>query len=206
LRASVDWTGAVTARFLAISELDRELARARRRPPGAQLLPLVYEELGELAAAKLNQEKPGQTLQATAQVHEASLRLVGADQAQHWDNRGHFFANAAEAMRRILINRARDKKRDKRGGDRQRLDLDHIEIALDTPDEELIALDEALEALEREDDSAAHLVKPRFFGGLSLKEAAQSLDMPQRTAERQWAYARAWLFQRLRGEPGAADE
>jgi RNA polymerase sigma factor (TIGR02999 family) len=191
-----------------MADITHILVAAQNGDPhaSAQLLPLVYEELRQLAAAKLQQEKPGQTLQATALVHEAYLRLVGSEQGQHWDNRGHFFAAAAEAMRRILINRARDKKRDKRGGDRQRLDLDHIEIALDTPDEELIALDEALEALEREDDSAAHLVKLRFFGGLSLKEAARALDMPQRTAERQWAYARAWLFQRLRGEPGAPDE
>jgi RNA polymerase sigma factor (TIGR02999 family) len=145
-------------------------------------------------------------LQATALVHEAYLRLVGSDLAQNWDNRGHFFAAAAEAMRRILINRARDKHRHKRGGECHRLDLDQIEIALDTPAEELIALDEALEALERDDDSAAHLVKLRFFGGLTLKEAAWALDMPQRTAERQWAYARAWLFQRLSGEQSAPDE
>jgi RNA polymerase sigma factor (TIGR02999 family) len=175
------------------------LAAAQNGDPhaAAELLPLVYDELRKLAHARLHQEKPGQTLQATALVHEAYLRLVGNGPAQNWDNRGHFFAAAAEAMRRILINKARDKKRHKRGGECRRLDLDNIEIALDTPDEELIALDEALEALEREDDSAAHLVKLRFFGGLSLKEAAWSLDMPQRTAERQWTYAKAWLFERL---------
>jgi RNA polymerase sigma factor (TIGR02999 family) len=185
-----------------MAEFTDILAAAQNGDPhaAAELLPLVYDELRKLAHARLHQEKPGQTLQATALVHEAYLRLVGNGPAQNWDNRGHFFAAAAEAMRRILVNRARDKKRDKRGGDRQRLDLDHIVVALDTPDEQLIALDEALEALEREDDSAAHLVKLRFFGGLSLKEAARSLDMPQRTAERHWTYARAWLFERLRSE------
>ena len=162
-----------------------------------QLLPLVYDELRKLAAHRLAQEKPGQTLQATALVHEAYLRLVGGQNVQSWDSRGHFFAAAAEAMRRILLNRARDKKRDKRGGERRRVDLDQIEIALDTSDEQLIALDEALTQLAAEDPDAARLVNLRFFAGLTLKDAAASLGLAARTAERQWAYARAWLYARL---------
>jgi RNA polymerase sigma factor (TIGR02999 family) len=168
----------------------------------AQLLPLVYDELRKLAAQRLAEEKPGQTLQATALVHEAYLRLVGAREVQSWDCRGHFFAAAAEAMRRILINRARDKKRVKRGGERHRVDLDHIEIALDTGDEQLIALDEALTQLAVDDPDAARLVNLRFFGGLTQKNAAAALGLSQRTAERQWAYARAWLYARLRQDDG----
>jgi RNA polymerase sigma factor (TIGR02999 family) len=163
-----------------------------------QLLPLVYDELRQLAAQKLAQEKPGQTLQATALVHEAYLRLVGTRAAQRWDSLGHFFAAAAEAMRRVLLNRARDKKRFKRGGERSRVDLDHVEIALDTSDEQLIALDDALTQLSAEDPDAARLVNLRFFAGLTLKDAAAVLGLAPRTAERQWAYARAWLFARLR--------
>ena len=163
-----------------------------------QLLPLVYDELRKLAVQKLSKEKPGQTLQATALVHEAYLRLVGAQKAQSWDSRGHFFAAAAEAMRRILINRARDKKRVKRGGERRRVDLDRIEIALDTSDEQLIALDEALTQLAVEDPGVARLVNLRFFAGLTQKDAAVSLGLAPRTAERQWAYARAWFYARLR--------
>jgi len=166
----------------------------------AQLLPLVYDELRKLAAQKLAQEKPGQTLQATALVHEAYLRLLGNDQDQHWDSRGHFFAAAAEAMRRILLNRARDKKRLKRGGEHRRVDLDQVEIALDTDDEQLISIDEALAQLAVEDPGAAQLVNLRFFAGLTLKEAADSLGLALRTAERQWTYARAWLYARLRQE------
>jgi RNA polymerase sigma factor (TIGR02999 family) len=166
----------------------------------ADLLPLVYDELRRLAAAKLAQEMPGQTLQATALVHEAYLRLVGD---QQFDGRGHFFAAAAEAMRRILLNRARDKKRVKRGGGLRRIDLERIEVALDTDDEQLIALDEALIDLAAEDADATRLVNLRFFAGLGLKDAASSLGIPLRTAERQWAYARAWLYVRLR--PGEAE-
>jgi RNA polymerase sigma factor (TIGR02999 family) len=167
-----------------------------------QLLPLVYDELRRLAAQKLAHEKPGQTLQATALVHEAYLRLLGSDQDQHWDSRGHFFAAAAEAMRRILLNRARDKKRLKRGGEHRRVDLDQVEIALDTDEEQLISIDEALAQLAAEDPGAAQLVNLRFFAGLTLKEAADSLGLVLRTAERQWAYARAWLYARLRQEDG----
>jgi RNA polymerase sigma factor (TIGR02999 family) len=165
-----------------------------------QLLPLVYDELRELAAQKMAQEAPGQTLQATALVHEAYIRLVDSEKAQHWNSRGHFFGAAAEAMRRVLINRARDRKRLKRGGDCQRIDLDKIEIALDTPDEDLIALDDALENLGNEDQVCADLVKLRFFAGLTLGEAAEFLGIARRMADRHWAYARAWLYDQLRND------
>ncbi len=167
-----------------------------------QLLPLVYEELRKLAAAKLAQEKPGQTLQATALVHDAYLRLVDVEKAQHWNSRGHFFCAAAEAMRRILLNRARDKNRHKRGSLLQRIDLDKVEIALETPDDELIALDEALERLGRENEVCAELVKLRFFAGLSIRDAATALNISTSTADRCWAYARAWLFSALRPDGG----
>lgn len=167
-----------------------------------KLLPLVYDELRKLAAQRLDQEKPGQTLQATALVHEAYLRLVGVKQEQHWDSRGHFFGAAAEAMRRILVNRARDKNRLKRGGQRQRVDLDQVELALDTNDEQLLELDEALIQLETADPDAARLVKLRFFAGLTLKDAAASMGLAHRSAERQWAYARAWLYARLSPDDG----
>jgi RNA polymerase sigma factor (TIGR02999 family) len=185
-----------------MSEVTRILSAIEAGDPQAadQLLPLVYDELRQLAAQRLAQEKPGQTLEATALVHEAYLRLVGD---QHFDNRGHFFFAAAEAMRRILLNRARDKNRLKRGGARSRVDLDHIEIALDTEDDQLLALDEALTQLAEEDPEAARLVHLRFFAGLTLKDAAAALGLAQRTAERQWTYARAWLYARLR--PGAGD-
>jgi RNA polymerase sigma factor (TIGR02999 family) len=173
---------------------------------GEQLLPLVYDELRKLAARRLAQEKPGQTLVPTELVHEAYLRLVDVEKAAHWDSRGHFFAAAAEAMRRILLNRARDKKRVKRGGERRRIDLDQVRIALDSSDEQLIALDEALAILAVEDPVAAQLVNLRFFAGLTLKDTAASLGLAMRTAERQWAYARAWLYARLReGARQAAD-
>jgi RNA polymerase sigma factor (TIGR02999 family) len=183
-----------------MSEVTRILSAIERGDPHAaeQLLPLVYDELRKLAAQKLAGEKPGQTLQATALVHEAYLRLVDAQKVRRWDSRGHFFAAAAEAMRRILLNRARDKKRLKRGGGRQRINLDQVEIALDTSDEQLLALDEALALLTVEDPGAAQLVSLRFFAGLTLKDAAASLGLAMRTAERQWAYARAWLYARLR--------
>ncbi len=165
-----------------------------------KLLPLVYDELRKLAAARLAQEKPGQTLQATALVHDAYIRLVDVDQAQHWDSRGHFFA-AAEAMRRIFLNRARDRNRLKRGDGAQRIDLNQIEAAMDTPGEDLLAVDDAIEALAVEDSDCAKLVKLRFFGGLTMREAAESLGIPRRTADRQWACARAWLAACLGDEP-----
>jgi RNA polymerase sigma factor (TIGR02999 family) len=168
----------------------------------AQLLPLVYDELRQLAAQRLAQEKPGQTLQATALVHEAYLRLVDTEKAQQWNSRGHFFAAAAEAMRRILINRARDKMRHKRGGGWKRVDLDQLTVADQAADEELIALDDCLERLAQEDPTGAELVKLRFFAGLTQEEAAAALGLARRTADRTWAYARAWLCEALsQGEP-----
>jgi RNA polymerase sigma factor (TIGR02999 family) len=164
-----------------------------------QLLPLVYEELRQLAAARLAQEKPGQTLQATALVHEAYLRLVDTEQAQQWNSRGHFFAAAAEAMRRILVDRARHRGSRKAGGGRARCDLDALEIALPEIPEDLLALDEALNKLAATDKKAAELVHLRFFAGLPLPEAAQLLGISPRTADRLWAYARAWLHQEIQG-------
>jgi RNA polymerase sigma factor (TIGR02999 family) len=165
-----------------------------------QLLPLVYEELRKLAAQKLAQEKPGQTLQATALVHEAYLRLVDAEQARDWNSRGHFFAAAAEAMRRIVVDRARDRRRLKRGGGGRRVDLDLGVLPDEAPDEDLLALDDALHRLERDDAMSANLVKLRFFAGLGQGEAAEALGLPRRTADRHWAFARAWLYDRLRKE------
>jgi RNA polymerase sigma factor (TIGR02999 family) len=185
-----------------MTDVTRVLAAIDQGDPEAaeQLLPLVYDELRKLAAQKLAQEKPGQTLDATALVHEAYLRLVDVEQAQHWNSRGHFFAAAAEAMRRILLNRARDKTRLKRGGDRRKIDLERIEIALDTRSEDLIALDEAIGQLAAEDPTCAELVKLRFFGGLSHTDAATSLRITRRVADRHWAYARAWLYERLHAQ------
>jgi RNA polymerase sigma factor (TIGR02999 family) len=168
-----------------------------------QLLPLVYDELRKLAAQKLAHEKPGQTLDATALVHEAYVRLVASPGSKsgepepQWTGRGHFFAAAAEAMRRILINRARDKGRQKRGGERQRVDLEHLAIADQASHEELIALDEALQRLQRENPPCAELVKLRFFTGLTMDEAAAALAISARTAHRYWAFARAWLYDAL---------
>ena len=162
-----------------------------------QLLPLVYDELRKLAAQRLADEKPGQTLQATALVHEAYLRLVDAEKAQHWNGRGHFFAAAAEAMRRILVNRARDKGRLKCGGGRQRVDIENICDLGTTSDEDLVDLDDALERLAGVHSECAELVKLRFFAGMTLDEAAAALGLARRTADRQWAFARAWLFDAL---------
>jgi RNA polymerase sigma factor (TIGR02999 family) len=183
-----------------MSEVTRLLSAIDAGDPqaAAQLLPLVYDELRRLAAQKMAQEKPGQTLQATALVHEAYLRLVDVEQAQHWNSRGHFFAAAAEAMRRILIDRARRKRRPKHGGDRRRIDLDEALSAAD-PREDLIALDEALNRLSQEEPAKAELVKLRYFAGLSLEEAAACLGISAATAKRHWAVARAWLFADLSG-------
>jgi RNA polymerase sigma factor (TIGR02999 family) len=163
-----------------------------------KLLPLVYDELRKLAAAKMACEKPGQTLQATALVHEAYVRLVDVDKTQHWNSRAQFFAAAAEAMRRILINRARDKARVKRGGCLHRLELDSIELAVDAPNEDLAAIDEAIERLAEESPECAKVVKMRFFAGLSIKDTAAVLGISTSTVKRHWAYARAWIFDVLR--------
>jgi RNA polymerase sigma factor (TIGR02999 family) len=163
----------------------------------SRLLPLVYDELRRLAAQRLAHEKPGQTLQPTALVHEAYLRLVGNAAGQHWDNRGHFFAAAAEAMRRILIENARRKRSQKRGGDRVRVNLADVEPAAPEPDVDLLALDEALTKLARTHQTKADLVQLRYFGGLTLAQAAQVLGISPATADRYWAYARAWLHQEI---------
>ena len=183
-----------------MSEVTQILSDIERGDPHAseELLPLVYDELRKLAAARLVQEKPGQTLQATALVHEAYLRLVDVKQAQHWNSRGHFFVAAAEAMRRILINRARDKGRQKRGGDWERVDLDRILVADQATEEELVAIDDALQELGRKNEPCAEFVKLRFFTGLTLDEAAAAMGIARRTANRYWAFARAWLFDALR--------
>lgn len=165
-----------------------------------KLLPLVYDELRRLAAQKLAQERPGQTLQATALVHEAYIRLVDGDQGPHWDSRGHFFAAAAEAMRRILLNRARDKKCLKRGGHFQRIDLDRLAVVDNASDEDLLAIDEALTRLAEESPPCAELVKLRFFAGLTMAEASQFLGLARRTADRYWVYARARLAEMLSDE------
>ena len=159
----------------------------------AQLLPLVYDELRRLAAARLAAEKPGQTLQATGLVHEAYLRLVGSDPEPHWDGRRHFFAAAAEAMRRILVENARRKKRLKHGGAGQRVDLVEADLILEPPAEDVLALDEVLDRLAGEDATAAELVKLHFFAGLSLEEAGKALSLSRASAYRLWTYARAWL-------------
>lgn len=169
-----------------------------------QLLPLVYEELRKLAAAKLAHEKPGQTLQATALVHEAYVRLVDVERAQHWNSRGHFFGAAAEAMRRILVNRARDKGRIKRGGKLQRVHLEKIELAIDARNDDLLAIDESIGLLAAEYPECADVVKLRFFAGLSIDESAAALGISASTAKRHWAYARAWLFDALSSDGTSA--
>ena len=158
-----------------------------------QLLPLVYDELRKLAAQRLAQEKPGQTLQATALVHEAYLRLVEAEEAKQWDSRGHFFAAAAEAMRRILVEKARHKQARKHGGDRQRMNLAEVAVAGRMTPHQLLELDDALAKLAERDAAAAELVKLRIFAGLSVEQAGKALGLTRTTAYRQWTYARAWL-------------
>jgi RNA polymerase sigma factor (TIGR02999 family) len=163
-----------------------------------QLLPLLYDELRLLAAARLAQEEPGNTLQATALVHEAYLRLVGTGEPQSWDNRGHFFAAAAEAMRRILVERARRKKRIKHGAGRQRVDSESLASLAWEPPEDLVALDEALNKLAAEDPAKAELVKLRFFAGLTMPEIAQVMGISLATVERHWTYVRTWLYAEMR--------
>ena len=183
-----------------MTDVTRILTAIEQGDPHAaeQLLPLVYDELRKLAALRLAQEKPGQTLQATALVHEAYLRLVASGDAsaprdRHWNSRGHFFAAAAEAMRRILIGNARRKGAQKRGGQARRLDLDAIELTDPPPSEKLLALDDALTRLTAKDRVKAELVKLRYFAGLTTQEAAAMLGISTATADRYWAYARAWL-------------
>ena len=184
-----------------MSEVTRILSDLAHGDPhaAAQLLPLVYDELRRLAAERLAHEQPGQTLEATALVHEAYLRLVGDSLERHWDSRGHFFAAAAEAMRRILVEAARRKHRAKHGGGRKRIDLDDAQPAAPDPRDDLVALDAALTKLAAEDPQAAKLVELRHFTGLSVAEAAQALGISPRTADRVWAYARAWLHRELTG-------
>ena len=183
----------------AMSDLTRILSAIEHGDPhaSAELLPLVYGELRRLAAHKLAHEKPGQTLSATALVHEAYVRLVDGDSPQQWNGRGHFFIAAAESMRRILVENARRKQQVGRGGGRQRVPLDAAEPAAAAPSADLLALDESLARLERHDPTAAQVVKLRYFAGMTMPEAAEALGMPLRTAERNWTYARTWLHRDL---------
>ena len=179
-----------------MNEVTRVLSAIERGDPQAagQLLPLVYDELRRLAAQKLAQEKPGQTLQATALVHEAYLRLLDSERGQDWNGRGHFFAAAAEAMRRILVDNARRKRRPKHGGDQKRLPLDAIALPVEDRFHDLLTLDEALNKFARQEPLKAELVKLRYFAGLSVEEAAACLGISPITAKRYWAVARAWLY------------
>jgi RNA polymerase sigma factor (TIGR02999 family) len=185
-----------------MSEVTNILADIEAGDPHAaeQLLPLVYDELRRLAAQKLAQEKPGQTLQATALVHEAYLRLVDVETAPQWNSRGHFFAAAAEAMRRILVEMARKRRRLKRGGDRQRLDLDRLELPDHNVPNNLLDLDDALTRLAKSHPEQAELVKLRYFAGLTVDEAAKALGIAPSTADRYWTYARAWLYRHIVGD------
>jgi RNA polymerase sigma factor (TIGR02999 family) len=187
-----------------MSEVTRVLSALAQGDPRAseQLLPLVYDELRRLAARRMAQESPGQTLEATALVHEAYLRLVDAEQLPEWNSKGHFFAAAAEAMRRILVERARHKRCQKAGGGAQRQELDEVELTVAGPDLDLLALNEALEKLERQDPRKAELVKLRFFAGLTIEEAAAALGVSTSTADNDWAYARCWLRLEMEGPAG----
>ena len=187
-----------------MSEVTRILSAIEQGDSHAaeKLLPLVYDELRQLAGQKLGQEKPGQTLQATALVHEAYLRLVDVDKAQNWNSRGHFFVAAAEAMRRILIERARHKKSLKAGGGHQRVELADVEAIADSSFDDLLALHEALEKLEKKDNRKADLVKLRFFAGLTNEQAAAVLGISTSTADNDWSYARSWLRLEISGASG----
>jgi RNA polymerase sigma factor (TIGR02999 family) len=189
-----------------MSEVTRVLSAIEHRTPGAaeELLPLVYDELRRLAAHKLARERSGQTLQATALVHEAFVRLVGntgtaTRPKRHWESPAHFFACAARAMRRILIDRARQKRSQKRGAARKRLDIDAIDLVTRASPDQLLAIDDALAKLDRKDPSAARLVEVRYFAGLTVEEAGKALGMSTATAYRHWKYARAWLYSELLG-------
>ena len=185
-----------------MNDVTRVLAAVERGDPHAaeQLLPLVYDELRKLAAQRLAGEKPGQTLQATALVHEVYLRLVSPADAARWDSRRHFFAAAAEAMRRILVEKARRKRSVKHGGQRVRIDLDEAVVVGDEPREDLLELDELLKQLALADPRAAELVKLRFFGGLTGEQTAEILGISPRAGDLLWSYARAWLFEKLQRE------
>jgi RNA polymerase sigma factor (TIGR02999 family) len=190
----------------AMSDVTRILSQIESGDPAAaeQLLPLVYDELRKLAAVRLAHEKPGQTLQATALVHEAYLRLVGNEQHEpSWDNRGHFFAAAAEAMRRIVVDQARRKETIKAGGLVQRVELSAVEPTIDGPSIDLLALEEALQKLEKKDPRKAELIKLRFFAGLSNQQAAAVLGIAASTADLDWAYARCWLRVEMSGKDGS---
>ena len=178
-----------------MSDVTRILSQIESGDPSAaeKLLPLLYDELRKLAAARMAQEAPGLTLQATALVHEAYIRLVDVERAQHWDSRGHFFAAAAEAMRRILVEQARRKETIKAGGQNQRVELPEVEPAVDGPTIDLLALDEALQKLEAKDPRKSQLIKLRFFAGLSNQQAAAVLGISTSTADLDWAYAKCWL-------------
>ena len=190
-----------------MTDVTQILSQIEQGDPKAaeQLLPLVYDELRKLAASKLASEKPGQTLQATALVHEAYMRLVDQAKERHWDSRGHFFGAAAEAMRRILVENARRKKRLKHGGNLKRAPIDGIPIVLPEIHEDLVALDEALDRLEVVDPQAVQLVQLRYFAGLSNAEAARLLGVSPRTGDRIWVFARAWLHQEISGQDPEAE-
>jgi RNA polymerase sigma factor (TIGR02999 family) len=192
---SVDTIGRMTEATQILAAIERGDLHSTET-----LFPLVYDELRRLAAGQLAHESPGGTLQATALVHEAYVRLVDVEQAQHWNSRGHFFAAAAEAMRRILVDSARRRQSLKRGGDRVRHELNEFNIAAPESSEELLALDEALNQLAENDKLAAELVKLRYFAGLTMQQAAESLGIPLRTAERLWTYGRTWLYRAIHGD------
>ncbi|HEV3005649.1 MAG TPA: ECF-type sigma factor [Pirellulales bacterium] len=191
-----------------MTDVSRILDAINAGEPNAagELLPLVYKELRRLAAQRLAHEMPGQTLTATDLVHEAYLRLIGKEVTPHWDGRGHFFAAAAEAMRRIMIDQARRKQSQRRGGGLKRQELEHVQIAAPEPSLDVLALDEALERFEKSDPLKAELVKLRFFAGLTVPQAAELLGISATTADRYWSYARAWLHADLKkGAPDGAN-
>jgi RNA polymerase sigma factor (TIGR02999 family) len=183
-----------------MGDVTRILAGIEQGDPTAanRLLPLVYEELRNLAAQRLKHERPGQTLQATALVHEAYLRLVDVDQAQQWNSRGHFFAAAAESMRRLLVEKARRKKRLRHGGEHRRVDLDTELFISNQADDSLLSLDEALTRLAAEEPEAAEVVKLRYFAGMTIEQIAAAMNISVRTVNRHWTYARAWLYDQLK--------
>src|SRR3954470_6359027 len=189
----------------AMNDVTRILSAIEQGDPSAaeQLLPLVYDELRKLASRRLAQEQPGQTLQATALVHDAYLRLVGGGEPGQWQGRGHFFAAAVEAMRRILVDRAREKGRAKRGGGLRRIDVDAIDLATTATPDQLLAVDEALARLAAADPAAGRLVELRYFAGLTVEEAGKAIGISTATAYRHWNYARAWLYGELREAEGS---